>query len=466
MPRIPEADIERVKQQTDLLAIIRSRGVELRRHGVKDWAGRCPFHREEAASFIVSPGKGLFHCMGCGAAGNVIQFVQRFDGVSFRHAYELLAEGGAAAFQVRTTEPMRKATIPRLPAPFAPEAGDAELFAKVVDYYHERLLKTPAALAYLKKRGVYDAAAIEKFRLGFADRTLGLRLPDSARLSGVAIRQRLQKLGFIRESGHEHFNGSLVVPTLGCEPHGRQGQPVGMYGRKIRDDLRKGTPLHLYLPGPHAGIWNAEALAGGELILCEAAFDALTFYVNGFQNVTFLYGTEGFTQELFDAIIAQKVQRVRLAYDADEAGNRAASRDAPRLAAHGIECYRVKFPWGMDANEYAQKVKPPDKSLGLLLRSAEWMAGSTVGKPKAESGQAMAAESSHASASAPVSSVEIAAPVAASSLAAKKETLPAPALPEAPGTEPRLRSPATSPQSPSLLHWGCRSWSAGASITC
>src|SRR5215467_2359958 len=125
MPRIPEADIERVKQQTDLLAIIRSRGVELRRHGAKDWAGRCPFHQEEAASFIVSPAKGLFHCMGCGAAGNVIQFVQRFDGVSFRHAYELLAEGGTVAFQVRKTEPIRKASVPRLPVPFAVDAGDA-----------------------------------------------------------------------------------------------------------------------------------------------------------------------------------------------------------------------------------------------------------------------------------------------------------------------------------------------------
>ena len=69
-----------------------------------------------------------------------------------------------------------------------------------------------------------------------------------------------------------------------------------------------GAPKHLFLPGPHEGIWNAEALDSGEVILCEAPFDALTFWVNGFKNVTFIYGTEGFTDELFDAIRAKKVQ--------------------------------------------------------------------------------------------------------------------------------------------------------------
>ena len=100
-------------------------------------------------------------------------------------------------------------------------------------------------------------------------------------------------------------------------------------------------------------------------------FDALTFWANGFQNVTCLFGTEGFTDELWEAL--KKVQRVRIAYDADDAGERAAQRDAERFKAHGIEVFRVKFPHGMDANEYACKVKPADKSLALLLNSAAWL---------------------------------------------------------------------------------------------
>ena len=80
MPRIPETEIERIKSQTDLAALVRARGVDLRPHGSKDLAGKCPFHPDDQPSFIVSPEKGLYHCMGCGAAGNAIQFIQKYDG--------------------------------------------------------------------------------------------------------------------------------------------------------------------------------------------------------------------------------------------------------------------------------------------------------------------------------------------------------------------------------------------------
>ena len=100
--RIPESDIERVKRSTDLRALVQSRGIELKRHGNKDWIGRCPFHADhDTPNFIVSPEKGLFHCMACGLAGNAIQFVERHDGVSFRHAFELLAQGGRAETAAR-----------------------------------------------------------------------------------------------------------------------------------------------------------------------------------------------------------------------------------------------------------------------------------------------------------------------------------------------------------------------------
>ena len=406
MPRIPESEIERIKRGTDLAALVRSRGVELHKHGAKDFAGKCPFHAEETASFIVSPEKGLFHCMGCGAAGNAIQFVEKFDGVSFRHAFEILAEG--RAFSPPSEEPLKRATVPRLELPFDPAATDAELMRQVVEYYHERLLKTPDALAYLASRGLKNDEALEKFRLGFADRTLGLRIPEANRKAGAEIRARLQGLGLLRESGHEHFSGSVVLPVFTAS-----GEVGEMYGRKIGERLRSGTPKHLYLRGPHEGIWNAEALDGGELILCEAPLDALTFWVNGFRNVTFIYGTEGFTDELFDAILAKKVRRVRIAYDADDAGNRAAARDAPRLAAHGVEVFRVKFPWGMDANEYARKVTPAAKSLQTALNAAEWCGGPSAPEP------------SHAPARAPSS---LAASLVAKEKEAASDPVPLPAL--------------------------------------
>ena len=157
--------------------------------------------------------------------------------------------------------------------------------------------------------------------------------------------------------------------------------------------------------------------------------DALTFWVNGFQNVTFIYGTQGFTDELFEALLRRHTKRMKLAYDADDSGHQAAARDAERLMAQGIECFRVKFPWGMDANEYAQKVQPAPKSLQTMLNSAEWV-GKKSPKPQVQS-PTSEKEPSHTHAGAPVLSSSLAA-----NLAAKEKEQPA-SKPSA-QDEPRL----------------------------
>ena len=105
-----------------------------------------------------------------------------------------------------------------------------------------------------------------------------------------------------------------------------------MYGRKITPNLREGTPDHLYLPGEHGGVWNEEALAASkEIILCEALIDALTFWVAGFRNVTASYGVNGFTADHRAAFEKYGTERVYIAYDRDEAGDKAA-RGARRRA--------------------------------------------------------------------------------------------------------------------------------------
>ena len=147
-----------------------------------------------------------------------------------------------------------------------------------------------------------------------------------------------------------------------------------MYGRKITPKLREGTPLHLYLKGEHRGVWNEEALiASKEIILCEALIDALTFWVAGFRNVTASYGVNGFTADHRAAFERHGTERVYIAYDNDEAGNKAAAKLAEELMEMGVECFRVEFPKGIDANEYARKVTPAAKSLGVLLNRAAWL---------------------------------------------------------------------------------------------
>jgi len=373
MARIPDEDIERVKRETDLLALIRSRGIEMSKHGSKDWIGKCPFHADnDSPNLIVSPAKGLYHCMACGAAGNAIQFVTKFDGVSFRHGFELLANGGKAAFEKVPTRRTKQATVPKLPCPLDAEASDGELLDQVSDYYHERLTQSKAALDYLASRGLDDEELVKRFRVGFADRTLGLRLPHANRSEGKVLRARLQDLGvFRKESGHEHFNGSIVFPIVNGTGHVRE-----IYGRKITKGLRKGTPNHLYLPGAHHGIFNPEALKSQELILCESVLDALTFIRHGMENATCIYGTQGFTDELFKAIKSSDLEAVRFAYDSDESGEKAVQRDSERLKEIAVSCYQVRFPLGEDANSYA--LNQGAEALKKAVRSAHWLGSGSV----------------------------------------------------------------------------------------
>jgi hypothetical protein len=101
--------------------------------------------------------------------------------------------------------------------------------------------------------------------------------------------------------------------------------------------------------------------------------DALTFWVAGFRNVTASYGVNGFTADHRASFERHGTERVYIAYDNDEAGNKAAAKLAEELIGMGIECFRVEFPKSMDANEYARKVTPAAKSLGVLLNRAAWL---------------------------------------------------------------------------------------------
>jgi DNA primase len=368
MARFSDDELGDIKRRIDLVALVRSKGIELKPHGGGHFAGRCPFHDDKTPSFIVTPGKNLFHCMGCGAGGSVIDFVMKHEGLSFRHAVELLKSNQLSALCGPVNGgPVKKSRLPRLDSPLTPDADDQAALRQVLDYYQARLKENPAALAYLEKRGLKNDEAIATFKLGFADRTLGLRLPPKTRKDGEAIRTRLERLGVYRESGREHFNGCLVFPIIADN-----GDVTEIYGRKIGDQSH-GLPTHLYLPGPHGGLWNPACLRSKEIILCEAIIDALTFWCAGFRHVTAAYGVEGFTQEMEDAIVAAGVRVVWIAFDRDEAGDRGAEKVSARLMARGVECRRVLFPHDHDANEYALKVRPADKSLGVLLNAAQWM---------------------------------------------------------------------------------------------
>lgn len=411
MSRIPETEIDRIKTETDLVALIQSRGVALKSQGA-NWTGFCPFHDDkETPNLIVTPGKGLWRCMAacCGATGNPIQFVEKFDGLSFRHAFEVLANGGKAAFEHAPDGTRTKGTVPRLSCPIEDTSEDAKLLEQVANYYAKRLLapENQAARDYLTSRGLDDPDLWQRHQIGFADRTLGLRIPEKNRKQGAEIRARLETLGVYRKTGREHLNGCIVIPVRASS-----GDIVQLYGRRIESKAPK-EMRHLYLARPLGGVFNAPSLTSREIILTESILDALTFVHHGMENVTCTFGTANFTDEIFEAIRAAKVESVRLAFDADEAGEVATQEAAKRLQAIGIECHAVKLPWGMDANQYA--LEQGGEALKQAVRNAAWLE-SKAAPQKSEASQETAVPSSSL----------------AANLAAKEGKAPEPVKPSTP----------------------------------
>lgn len=127
MARIPEAELERLKREISVERLAQARGIELQPHGA-NLIGLCPFHDDHAPSFVVTPSKNLWHCLGaCQQGGSVIDFVMQAEGVSFRHAVELLRADLPLAAGSAPRRIVKDSTVTKLPPPVVPDAGDHEV---------------------------------------------------------------------------------------------------------------------------------------------------------------------------------------------------------------------------------------------------------------------------------------------------------------------------------------------------
>jgi DNA primase len=124
------------------VSLAEAAGVELRRTG-SDLTGCCPFHEDGTPSLVISPGKNLWHCLGaCQAGDSVIDWVMRAEGVSFRHAVELLRDGMPG---LSSGPAPGRSTVRKLASPLGRAAADDELLGQVTAYYHRVLQESPAA---------------------------------------------------------------------------------------------------------------------------------------------------------------------------------------------------------------------------------------------------------------------------------------------------------------------------------
>lgn len=160
MPRIPQDDLERLKEEVSVQWLVEAAGIELRKSG-KDWLGTCPFHEDGEPSLVVTPAKNLWHCFACQIGGGPIDWAMKSKGVSFRHAVELLKADPSLA--AHAGDVPKHSRVRSLPLPVAFDADDQTLLNQTIDYYHETLLASPEALAYLKTRGIDHPEAITLF---------------------------------------------------------------------------------------------------------------------------------------------------------------------------------------------------------------------------------------------------------------------------------------------------------------
>jgi DNA primase catalytic core len=394
MARFSEEELEEIRRNTDIVALIESYGTTLKqRPDVNEYVGLCPLHDDKEASLHVNRAKGVWHCKsGCGG-GDCFQWVMKAEGgISFKLSVDLIKNKAVGLMAGNGT---KAKFVPRFESPIAQSASDQELIFTVAEYYHQCLAKNGDALAYLAKRGLNDSDAIQRFKIGFCDRTLGHRIPNRQTQAGAEQRAKLDALGILKETGHESMRGCITFPVIVSE--GKAGE---LYGRRIT----KGTPeneRHWYLKGPHVGVWNAEAFGASDtIILCEGIIDALTFWIAGFRNVTATFGKSGFTDVLYQAFIKHDTKRCYISFDNDSKNDRtdnAAMMAANRLMAQGIECFRIEYPLNAnDTNAYAMMLKDGNGSahgpLQMLINKAVWLGKQASGVSLQTSGNTVPKE--------------------------------------------------------------------------
>lgn len=251
--------------------------------------------------------------------------------------------------------------------PYPLQRDEQLLLNGAARHYHSTMLHELGGRQYLMRHGLLDPDLIATFKLGFGDRTLCKKVPDRRSVRGGEVRGTLQRLGLIRESGHELYYGSFIVPIFDAAGH-----TVDMWGEKVSREQRDDTPMQISLFHPPRGVWNIGGIKGGkeEVILCGGLVDAMTFWVRGFRNVTATLGVRGLTPDHLDAFQNRGVKRVLIAFERTKLGDDEARLVAQALASVDIECRRLDLPGSMDVNTYVRLKYLTKGPLEEMVRNA------------------------------------------------------------------------------------------------
>jgi len=330
-------DVAAIRTAHPIAATVASAGVELRPAG-RRLTGVCPFHRDRDPSFVVYPETASWFCYGCHAGGDVIDFVARLRGTTFRETAALLSQG----------LPSLPANVTRLPARPAArlDAVSLAVIETTVAHYARSLLKYPDVRSYLDRRGISIETAC-RLRLGYAAGGLAQQLHQS-RL-GLDTARRLGLL----DGDREPFTGRMVVPDLDAG-----GRAIWLTGRSLAG--RGPRYLNVRAPSPLLGLAGARLVGQYAVVVVEGPFDWLTACEWDLPAVA-LAGTHASRLAL---AALRGFGTVYLALDADGPGRRASAQLASALGARALT---VALPGGThDLNELGQRRGGRDAFLSSL----------------------------------------------------------------------------------------------------
>ena len=359
--RIPEEDIEQLRERSDLLEVIGGH-TQLKKAG-RIFKGLCPFHQEKTPSFTVDPAKGFYHCFGCGAGGDIFKFVIQTEGLSFTEAAQRLADRAGMTLRFEGTDPGVSGARRRL----------LEINRIAAKFFSDSLMgSTPEPLParkHLEARG-FSSDDARQWGIGYSPRgtdTLYRHLL-SLKFAGKEVVDA--GLALVTDSGEhrDRFRGRLMFPISDVS-----GQVIGFGARALGDDQPK------YLNSPETSIYKkskilygldrakAEMVRTGFAVVTEGYTDVIALHKVGATTAVATCGT-ALGEDHF-ALIKRFCDRAILAFDADTAGKVASERGFGIDARFGLEVLVAPIPAGKDPADVA--LTEGADAVGMILEEAK-----------------------------------------------------------------------------------------------
>ena len=339
--------IEEVRQKNDIVDVV-SQYVRLTRRG-STYFGLCPFHNEKTPSFSVTPGKQMYYCFGCGAGGNVYNFIMEYENYPFGEALKHLADrAGVELPKIEYSREVREKAEQR--------AELLEINKQAAQYYYYQLRTEGGKIGYqyLSGRGLSEET-MRKFGLGYSDK-FGGGLYKFLKSKGYSD-ERLRESGLFnvdeRHGMYDKFWNRVIFPIMDVN-----NRVIGFGGRVMGDGKPK------YLNSPETKIFDksrnlyglniARTTRKKYLILCEGYMDVISMHQAGFTNAVASLGTALTSGHA--SLLKRYTQEVLLLYDSDEAGIRAALRGIPILRDAGVSSRVVNLKPYKDPDEFIKNM--------------------------------------------------------------------------------------------------------------